>query len=87
MLTSARDCDRYNSKQQSGNVGGQFLGNVANNLLVGANNEGHASSTTKSAVSDGAIVIRDQGKQQQDVNELSRDVEHANGVRPISAPN
>ncbi|MBU3892795.1 VENN motif pre-toxin domain-containing protein [Serratia rubidaea] len=72
------------SVSTSGNVGGQFLGNVANNLLVGANNEGHASSTTKSAVSEGAIVIRDQGKQQQDVNELSRDVEHANqALSPI----
>ncbi|CAE1140998.1 hemagglutinin repeat-containing protein [Serratia sp. Tan611] len=72
------------SVSTSGSVGGQFLGNVANNLLVGANNEGHASSTTKSAVSEGAIVIRDQDKQQQDVKALSRDVEHANqALSPI----
>ncbi|EPT9751693.1 hemolysin, partial [Yersinia enterocolitica] len=25
-----------------GNIGGQFVGNMANGLLVGANNEGHA---------------------------------------------
>jgi ABC-type proline/glycine betaine transport system ATPase subunit len=30
------------------------------------------------AVSDGTIIIRDQDKQTQDVNDLSRDVEHAN---------
>jgi len=29
-------------------------------------------------VSDGTIIIRDQDKQTQDVNDLSRDVEHAN---------
>ncbi|MDT3252731.1 hemagglutinin repeat-containing protein [Serratia sp. root2] len=61
-----------------GAIGSQFAGNAANNLLVGANNEGHASSTTQSAVSDGAIIIRDQDKQQQNVDDLSRDVEHAN---------
>ncbi|MDU5488650.1 MAG: filamentous hemagglutinin, partial [Serratia liquefaciens] len=29
-------------------------------------------------MSDGTIIIRDQDKQTQDVNDLSRDVEHAN---------
>ena len=61
-----------------GSIGSQFAGNMANGLLVGANNSGHDSSTTKSAVSDGTIIIRDQDKQTQNVNDLSRDVEHAN---------
>ncbi|VEI20617.1 Filamentous hemagglutinin [Serratia plymuthica] len=61
-----------------GAIGSQFAGNAANNLLVGANNSGSASSTTQSAVSDGTLIIRDQSKQQQNVGDLSRDVEHAN---------
>ncbi|AJJ07330.1 putative hemagglutinin-like secreted protein [Yersinia pseudotuberculosis] len=36
-----------------GNIGSQFVGNMANGLLVGANNEGHADSTTHAAVSEG----------------------------------
>lgn len=61
-----------------GNTGGQFVGNMANSLLVGVNGKGSDSSTTKSAVSDGSIVIRDKDKQTQNVADLSRDVEHAN---------
>ncbi len=63
-----------------GNIGGQFAGNMANGLLTGANNEGHADSTTYAAVSDGTITIRDTDKQQQNVTDLSRDVEHANNA-------
>ncbi|HDL7417245.1 TPA: VENN motif pre-toxin domain-containing protein [Yersinia enterocolitica] len=63
-----------------GNIGGQFVGNMANGLLVGANNEGHADSTTHAAISDGTITIRDTDKQQQNVTDLSRDVEHANNA-------
>ena len=61
-----------------GSIAGQFAGNMANGLLVGANHSGSDSSTTKAAVSEGAIVIRDGEKQTQDVGGLSRDVEHAN---------
>lgn len=61
-----------------GSIGSQFAGNMANGLLVGVNNGGDASSTTKAAVSEGSIVVRDQANQQQNVDELSRDVEHAN---------
>lgn len=61
-----------------GSIGSQFAGNMANGLLVGANNSGHDSSTTHAAVSDGTLVIRDQDKQTQNVSDLSRDVEHAN---------
>ncbi|ELX2285272.1 VENN motif pre-toxin domain-containing protein [Yersinia enterocolitica] len=63
-----------------GNIGGQFVGNMANGLLVGANNEGHDNSTTHGAVSDGTITLRDTEKQQQNVADLSRDVEHANNA-------
>nr|WP_024967752.1 hemagglutinin repeat-containing protein [Pantoea sp. IMH] len=61
-----------------GSIAGQFKGNAANALLAGMNNSGSADSTTKAAVSDGTIVIRDQTGQQQDVAGLSRDVENAN---------
>ena len=61
-----------------GSIAGQFAGNMANGLLVGANHSGSDSSTTKAAVSEGAIVIRDRDNQAQDVSGLSRDVEHAN---------
>ncbi|MBA0035795.1 hemagglutinin repeat-containing protein [Pantoea sp. BIGb0393] len=61
-----------------GAIGSQFAGNLANNLQTGANNSGSADSTTKAAVSDGTIVIRDQASQKQDVADLSRDVENAN---------
>ncbi len=67
-----------------GSVGGQFIGNAASSLLVGMNGEGHDSSTTHAAVSEGTITIRDKDKQTQDVAELSRDTEHAaNGLSPI----
>ncbi|MEJ4044317.1 two-partner secretion domain-containing protein [Erwinia sp. SLM-02] len=67
-----------------GGVGEQFVGNMANNTLVGANGSGHDSSTTHAAVEDGTIVIRDKDKQQQDVATLDRDTEHAaNGLSPI----
>ncbi|HAM2546416.1 TPA: filamentous hemagglutinin, partial [Escherichia coli] len=61
-----------------GSIGGQFAGNMANNLLVGANHEGHAESTTLSAVSAGNITIRDTQSQKQDVADLNRDAAHAN---------
>lgn len=62
----------------SGSIGDQFLGNMANGLLVGANSEGSAESTTHAAISGGTIVIRDQDKQTQNVDDLSRDVANAN---------
>jgi len=61
-----------------GSIGGQFAGNMANGLLTGVNGRGSDSSTTKSAVSDGSIIIRDKDAQKQDTADLSRDVEHAN---------
>lgn len=67
-----------------GSVGDLFLGNMANTLLVGANNSDKKESTTHAAVSDGNITIRDQANQTQDINTLNRDTEHANnGFSPI----
>lgn len=43
------------------------------------NANGNASGTTHSAVADGSIVVRDQENQKQDLNDLSRDTENANG--------
>ncbi|NGI67689.1 VENN motif pre-toxin domain-containing protein, partial [Escherichia coli] len=42
------------------------------------NHEGHADSTTQSAVSAGNITIRDTQSQKQDVADLNRDAAHAN---------
>ncbi|EMO5813823.1 hemagglutinin repeat-containing protein [Raoultella planticola] len=61
-----------------GSIGSQFAGNMANGLLTGGNNEGHDSSTIHAAISEGDIIVRDKDRQQQDVANLSRDVEHAN---------
>jgi filamentous hemagglutinin len=67
-----------------GSIAENFIGNMANGVLVGAGGEGEASGTTKAAISAGTITIRDKENQQQDVADLSRDVEHANGsISPI----
>ncbi|WP_312998182.1 hemagglutinin repeat-containing protein [Leclercia sp.] len=67
-----------------GSIGSQFAGNMANGLLAGGGNSGDAEGTTRAAVSEGTLTIRDTVNQQQDVADLSRDTEHANGsISPI----
>ncbi|WP_338124574.1 hemagglutinin repeat-containing protein [Ewingella americana] len=67
-----------------GPVGAQIVGNMASALLSGINNSEHAEGSTQAAVSAGTITVRDQANQQQNVADLSRDTEHANGsITPI----
>ncbi|MGC4126009.1 hemagglutinin repeat-containing protein [Enterobacter sp.] len=67
-----------------GSIGKQFAGNMANALLAGGGNSGYAEGTTQAAVSEGTLIIRDKENQKQDVADLSRDAEHANGsISPI----
>lgn len=56
-----------------GSIGEQFAGNMANALLAGGGNSGHAEGTTQAAVSEGTLIIRDKENQKQDVADLSRD--------------
>ncbi|MGD8164925.1 hemagglutinin repeat-containing protein [Pantoea sp. FN0307] len=71
-----------------GSLGGQLLSNALSNtagtLLAGLGGKGHAEGTTQSAVADGTVTIRNQQQQQQNLDDLSRDTEHANGsISPI----
>ncbi|KAI3490375.1 hypothetical protein L1887_45200 [Cichorium endivia] len=47
--------------------------------IIGIGAQGDKSGTTHSAIADGAITIREKENQQQDVAELSRDTNNANG--------
>ncbi|WP_367393241.1 hemagglutinin repeat-containing protein [Pseudomonas sp. X4] len=70
----------------SGGNGGAdtFTSNMPSGTLIAYNHSGSASGTTSSAISEGALEIRDPGRQQQDVTSLSHDVEHANdSISPI----
>ncbi|WP_230492803.1 hemagglutinin repeat-containing protein, partial [Martelella alba] len=80
----------YQVKHQSAgfNSGGPVGGNILSNLsalpISGVNKSDHAHGTTKAAVSAGKLMIRDKNQQRQDVAELSRDTDHANGsINPI----
>ncbi|MCD1126387.1 hemagglutinin repeat-containing protein, partial [Jinshanibacter sp. LJY008] len=67
-----------------GDGGGKFIGNVAGGMIAVGGNDGSASGITRAAISEGEIIIRDKANQQQDIADLSRDVEHANGsISPI----
>ncbi|WP_407657493.1 hemagglutinin repeat-containing protein [Limnobaculum xujianqingii] len=67
-----------------GDGGGKFIGNVAGGMIAAGGNDGSTSGTTQAAISDGTIIIRDRDNQQQDIADLSRDVENANGsISPI----
>ncbi|MFC3246942.1 hemagglutinin repeat-containing protein [Chromobacterium piscinae] len=68
----------------TGTLKGTLMSQGASSVLGGGNSSGHAESTTYAAVSEGAIKVRDQDQQQQDLKALSRDAEHAaNGLSPI----
>ncbi|UYA60673.1 Putative large exoprotein involved in heme utilization or adhesion of ShlA/HecA/FhaA family [Pectobacterium sp. F1-1] len=57
---------------------------ISTGRLGADGSDGKASGTTYAAFSPGSLIIRDQANQQQDVSELSRDVEHANqSISPI----
>ncbi|WON78255.1 hemagglutinin repeat-containing protein [Serratia sp. UGAL515B_01] len=80
----------FKTEHQGGSfsTGGSRLGNVlsnSNNLaLSGANHSGSAEGTTQAAIAEGTITIRDKDNQQQDIADLSRDTENANGsIAPI----
>ncbi|MCT8345297.1 hemagglutinin repeat-containing protein, partial [Photorhabdus kleinii] len=80
----------FTVEQQSAGVSlgqptaGQVLNNLAVNALTGAHNQGHDSSTTHAAVSDGNLIIRDKAHQTQDIANLSRDTDNAaNVLSPI----
>ena len=58
------------SMSSSGNTASQFMGNMANGMLAGLNNDGSATSTTGSAVADGTLApIFDAAKEQQRIDE------------------
>lgn len=75
----------YNVEHQSagistgGSIAGQFAGNMANGMLSGADSSGSAEGTTRAAVGEGTITVRDKANQTQDVATLYRDTENANG--------
>ncbi|WP_241049071.1 hemagglutinin repeat-containing protein, partial [Achromobacter xylosoxidans] len=68
-----------------GPVGKDLLTNAAGGMLSGANRSGHASGTTKAAVSQGGLQVRDLAGQRQDLAALNRDAAHANdgSISPI----
>ncbi|PXW04733.1 filamentous hemagglutinin [Pantoea ananatis] len=81
----------YKSEHQSagfnsgGPIGSNLLSNVSALPISAAGGSGHAEGSTKAAVSDGNIIIRNRDAQQQDLSGLSRDTEHANdgSISPI----
>ncbi|UYK91329.1 VENN motif pre-toxin domain-containing protein [Pantoea ananatis] len=81
----------YKSEHQSagfnsgGPIGSNLLSNVSALPVSAAGGSGHAEGSTKAAVSDGNIIIRNRDAQQQDLSGLSRDTEHANdgSISPI----
>ncbi len=72
------------SLSTGGPVGSDLLSNLGSVVLSGLGNSGHAEGTTQAAIADGTITIRDTDKQQQNVDDLSRDTDNANGsIGPI----
>ncbi|MCP1116191.1 hemagglutinin repeat-containing protein [Enterobacter bugandensis] len=63
-----------------GSIAGQFAGNMANGMLSGADSSGSAEGTTRAAVENGTVIVRDKANQVQDIATLSRDTANANGT-------
>ncbi|MGP2518170.1 hemagglutinin repeat-containing protein, partial [Yersinia sp. 2545 StPb PI] len=72
------------SLSTGGPVGSDLLSNLGSVVLSGLGNDGHAEGTTQAAVSEGSITIRDTDKQQQNVDDLSRDTDNANANGSIA---
>ncbi|WP_145496096.1 hemagglutinin repeat-containing protein [Yersinia bercovieri] len=80
----------FNAEHQGGSlssggpVGSDLLSNLGSVALSGLGGSGHAEGTTQAAVSEGTLTVRDTDKQQQSVDDLSRDTDNANGsIGPI----
>ncbi|HGD7270139.1 TPA: VENN motif pre-toxin domain-containing protein [Enterobacter kobei] len=56
-----------------------YSAQLFSNLLVGADSSGSAEGTTRTAIENGTVVVRDKEHQTQDVADLSRDTANANG--------
>ena len=73
----------FRAEQQSvgfntgGDIAGNFLTNASSALINGSGNSGKSDNTTHAAVSQGEITVRDTANQQQNVDDLSRDTDHA----------
>ncbi len=82
LLFSAANTQKTDgSNSSSGAAIGVSLGEV---VLSELGNDGSAEGTTQAAVSEGSITLRDTDKQQQNVDDLSRDTDTANGsIVPI----
>ncbi|MFP1825700.1 hemagglutinin repeat-containing protein [Lonsdalea quercina] len=81
----------YQSEHQSagfssgGSIGANLMSNMSALPIGNESSSGHAEGTTKSAVSEGGLIIRRQTDQSQDVSQLDRDAENANegAIDPI----
>ncbi|WP_458574224.1 DNA/RNA non-specific endonuclease [Lonsdalea quercina] len=81
----------YQSEHQSagfssgGSIGANLMSNMSALPIGNESSSGHAEGATKSAVSEGGLIIRHQTEQSQDVSQLDRDTENANegAIDPI----
>ncbi|WP_263054089.1 hemagglutinin repeat-containing protein [[Curtobacterium] plantarum] len=71
----------YKASSSSISMGGGNEGNKMSGgaIPTSANTHGSASGTTRSAVADGTITVRNSQAQTQNVADLSRDTDNANG--------
>ncbi len=82
-FSDIRNHAEFKVEQQSvgfntgGDIAGNFLTNASSALINGSGNSGKSDNTTHAAVSQGEITVRDTTNQQQNVDDLSRDTDHA----------